>query len=142
MASGSPRRVGIGDDRVVLEWTKADEEAFARSVLRRRWLNAMDRAGVVTVAQLRALVEDEERLRMIPNLGPMSLADISQALADPALGSDDPIELLALPRARPISERDQELVRMRQQGATLAQVARRFGISRTRVEQILERDGW
>jgi hypothetical protein len=58
------------------------------------------------------------------------------------LRSDDPIEMLALPAARPISERDQELVRMRQQGATLAQLARRFRISKTRVEQILERDGW
>jgi len=125
---------------VVLEWTKADEEAFARSVLRRRWLNAVHRAGVVTVAQLRTL--SVEQLREIPNLGPMSVADISAALGDPALSSDDPIELLALPAARPISERDQELVRMRQQGATFAQLARRFGISKTRVEQILERDGW
>lgn len=50
-------------------------EAFARSVLRRRWLNAMDRAGVVTVAELRAL--SEEQLREIPNLGPLSVADIS-----------------------------------------------------------------
>jgi hypothetical protein len=30
---------------LVLEWTKADEEAFARSMLRRRWLNAVQRAG-------------------------------------------------------------------------------------------------
>jgi DNA-directed RNA polymerase specialized sigma subunit len=124
----------------VLQWTKADEEAFARSVLRRRWLNAMDRAGVVTVAELRAL--SEEQLREIPNLGPMAVADISVALGDATLRSDDPIELLSLPQARPISERDRELIRMRQQGATLAQVARRFGISKTRVEQILERDGW
>jgi hypothetical protein len=108
---------------------------FARSVLRRRWLNAVHRAGVVTVAQLRAL--SEEQLREIPNLGPASIADISTALGDPALRSDDPIELLALSQARPICERDQELIRMRQQGATLAQVARRFRISKTRVEQIL-----
>jgi DNA-directed RNA polymerase specialized sigma subunit len=125
---------------MVLQWTTADEETFAHCVLRRRWLNAMHREGVVTVAQLRAF--SEEQLREIPNLGPMSVADISAALRDAALGWDDPIELLALPPARPISERDRELVRMRQQGATLAQVARRFGISKTRVEQILERDGW
>ena len=136
--SHSPAR--IGDDRMVLGVTKADEEAIARSVLRRRWLNAVRRAGVVTVAQLRGL--SEERLREIPNLGPRSVADISAALADPTLHSDDPIDLVALPRARPISERDQELIRMRQQGATLAQLARRFRISKTRVEQILERDGW
>jgi DNA-directed RNA polymerase sigma subunit (sigma70/sigma32) len=72
----------------------------------------------------------------------MSVADISVVLGDATLRSDDPIELLALPRARPISERDRGLIRMRQEGATLAQVARRFGISKTRVEQILERDGW
>jgi DNA-binding CsgD family transcriptional regulator len=124
----------------VLQWTKADEEAFARAVLRRRWLNAVNRLGVVTVVELRAL--SEEQLRDIPNLGPMSLADISEALAAPALRCGDPIELLALPQARPISERDRALVRMRQQGATLAQIARRFGISRGRVAQILERDGW
>jgi RNA polymerase sigma factor (sigma-70 family) len=130
----------IGDHRAVLEWTEADEEAFARSMLRRRWLNAVRRAGVMTVAQLRAF--SEERLREIPNLGPVSVADISAVLADPTLRSDDSIELLALPAARPISERDRELIRMRQQGATFAQIARRFRISRTRVEQILERDGW
>jgi hypothetical protein len=124
----------------VLEWTEADEEAFARSVVRRRWLNAMHRAGVVTVAQLRAF--SDEQLRKMPNLGPMSVADISAALGDPALRADDLLELLALPKARPISERDQELIRMRQQGATLAQLARRFRISTTRVAQILERDGW
>ena len=125
---------------MVLQWTTADEESFARSVLRRRWLNAMYREGVVTVAQARAF--SDEQLREIPNLGPISIADISAALGDPALSWDDPIELLALPQARPISERDRVLVRMRQQGATLAQVARRFGISKTRVAQILERDGW
>ena len=44
--------------------------------------------------------------------------------------------------ARPISGRDREIVRMRQSGETLAAIARRLGISRTRVEQILEREGW
>ena len=95
---------------------------------------------MVSVAQLRTL--SEEQLREIPNLGPMSLTDISQALADAALCADDPIEMLALPAARPIRERDQQLIRMRQQGASLAQVASRFGISRGRVEQILNREGW
>jgi hypothetical protein len=80
----------------------------------------------------------EEQLREIPNLGPTSVADISAAFGDPALGSDDLIELLS----PAICERDQELIGMRQQGATLAQLARRFGISKTRVEQVLERDGW
>ena len=73
----------------MLEWTKADEEAFARSVCRLRWVNAVHRAVVVTVAQLRAL--SEEQLREMANLGPTSVADIWAALGDPALRSDDPI---------------------------------------------------
>ena len=116
---------------MVLEWTKADEEASARSVLRRRALSQLERMGVATVGQLRAMSEVE--LRRIPNVGPKSVADIWAALGDPALRPDDPIELLALPRARPISERDQELILMRQRGATLARIARRFRISTTRV---------
>ena len=124
----------------MLEWTKVDEEASARSVLRRRALNQLARLGVVTVGQLRVMSEVE--LRRIPNVGPKSIADIRAALGDPALRPDDLIELLALPRARPISERDQELIRMRQRGATVAQIARRFMISTTRVAQVLERDGW
>jgi DNA-binding CsgD family transcriptional regulator len=124
----------------VREWTKADEEAFARSMLRRRWLNQLERSGVFVVGQLRAM--SEQQLREIPNVGPESVADIASALMDRSLRPEDPIALLALPTAPAISERDQELIRMRQQGATLAQIARRFGISRGRVAQILERDGW
>jgi DNA-binding CsgD family transcriptional regulator len=121
-------------------WTNADEEAFARSVLRRRWLNALRRGGVLTVGQLRAVAE--EQLLEIPQLGPQAVADVSAALADPRLRSEDSIELLGLPQAPVISERDQELVRMRQRGATIAAIARRFGISPERVRQILDRDGW
>ena len=78
----------------------------------------------------------------IPMIGPKAVADIAQALRGPAVCSTDPIEVLTLAPARAISERDRELVRMRQQGATIAAIARRFGISRVRVRQILDRDGW
>jgi len=122
------------------EWSKADEEAFARSVFRQRWLNALGRMGVVTVGQIRAMSEDE--LRKVPNIGPKTVADVSAALADPTLRSKDPLERLGLPQARVISERDRELVRMRQSGARIAEIARRFGISSERVRQILDRDGW
>ena len=104
--TGSPRprrSAGIGDHRAVLHWTRADEEAFARSVLRRRWLNAVGRAGVVMVAELRAL--SGEQLRETPNLGPVSVADISVARGDVTLRCGDPIELLALLQARAVSER-------------------------------------
>lgn len=84
----------------------------------------------------------EGRLLRIPNVGPKAVAEISAALADPMLRPEDTIELLGLPAARVISERDQELVRMRQQGVTVAAIARRFGISSERVRQILDRDGW
>jgi hypothetical protein len=124
----------------VEEWSEADKEAFARSVFRRRWLNALQRSAVVTVGQLQSM--SEHQLREIPNVGPKALADISAALAERALRPDDAIELLGLPAAGVISERDQELVGMRQRGATFAAIARRFGISSARVGQILERDGW
>jgi len=122
------------------EWHEADQEAFARSVLRRRWLSALGRSGVRTVGELRAM--SEEQVRRIPNFGPKTIADISTALADRTLRPDDPLERLALATAQAMSERDGELVRMRQSGATLAAIARRFGISRARVVQIVERDGW
>lgn len=95
---------------------------------------------MLTVGQLRAVAE--EQLLEIPQLGPKAVADVSAALADPRLRSEDSIELLGSPHAPVISERDQELVRMRQRGATIAAIARRFGISPVRVRQILDRDGW
>ena len=121
-------------------WTNADEEAFARSVLRRRWLNALRRGGVLTVGQLRAVAE--EQLLEIPQLGPKAVADVSAALADPRLRSEDSIELLGLPQAPVISEREP--------GACANAPARGndrcdcppFGISSERVRQILDRDGW
>jgi hypothetical protein len=118
----------------------ADQEAFERSILRRRWLNALHRMGLATVGDLR--VTPEKRLLEIPMIGPKAVADIAQALRDRAVCSTDSIEVLGLPPARVISARDSELVRMRQEGATIDVIARRFGISRVRVRQILERDGW
>lgn len=118
----------------------ADQEAFERSILRRRWLNALHRMGIATVGDLR--VTPETRLLEIPMIGPKAVADIARALRDRSVRSTDPIEVLALPPARAISERDSELVRMRQHGAGVAVLARRFGISRVRVRQILGRDGW
>ena len=134
------RAVRIGDDQEVDEWSALDEEAFARSVFRRRWLNALQRSGVTTVGEARAMSGD--RLLRIPNVGLKTIAEISEALADETVSSDDPLDCLGLPTARVISERDRALIRMRQQGATIAQIARRFRISRERVRQILERDGW
>lgn len=117
-----------------------EREAFERSVLRRRWLNALDRTGITTVGELRAV--SQKRLLEIPMIGPKAVADIAEVLGDPSVRSSDSIEVLRLPPARFISERDRELVRMRQQGATIAAIARRIGISRVRVSQILDRDGW
>jgi hypothetical protein len=115
---------------------EADEEAFARSVFRRRWLNALQRMGVTTVGEVRAM--SERRLLEIPQVGPKAVADISAALRDPRLCSGDSIELLGAPPARVVSGRDRELVRMRQSGASIRVIARRFGISRVRVRQILD----
>ena len=79
----------------------ADREAFERSILRRRWLNALHRMGIATVGDLRGT--PDKRLLEIPMVGPKAVADIAEALRDPS---------------------------------------RRFGISRVRVRQILDRDGW
>jgi DNA-directed RNA polymerase sigma subunit (sigma70/sigma32) len=81
-------------------------------------------------------------LLRIANICPKAVADISVAVADRVLQPDDTIELLGPPAARVISERDRQLVRMRQRGVTIAAIARRFGISSERVRQTLDRDGW
>jgi hypothetical protein len=85
-------------ERFVREWTKRDEEAFARSLLRGRWLNALQRTGVSTVGEVGAM--SERRLLEIPQIGPKAVADISAALRDPRACSDDSIELLGVPQAR------------------------------------------
>jgi hypothetical protein len=82
----------------------------------------------------------ERRLLEIPQVGPKAVADIT-ALRDPRACSDDSIELLGVPQARVVCGRDGELVRMRQRGASIRVIARRFGISPERVRQILDRDG-
>jgi DNA-directed RNA polymerase alpha subunit len=68
-------------ERFVREWTKRDEEAFARSLLRGRWLNALQRTGVSTVGEVSAM--SERRLLEIPQVGPKAVADTSAALRDP-----------------------------------------------------------
>jgi len=132
--------LGFGDDRVVKAWSSADQKALARSVFRRRWLIGLEREGVRTVGELRAM--SEEQLQELWNVGPKTIADISEALADGTLRPDDPLWCLELSAAGTIAERDEELIRMRQQGASLGQIAGRFGISRERVRQILNREGW
>jgi DNA invertase Pin-like site-specific DNA recombinase len=124
----------------MVKWSKADREASARSMLRQRWVLGLERDGVATVGELRSL--SEERLRGFWGVGPKIIADISVALRNPALRPEDPLWSLALPTAPSIAERDEELIRMRRQGASLSQIARRFNISRERVRQILQRDGW
>jgi DNA-directed RNA polymerase alpha subunit len=63
----------------------ADQEAFERSILRRRWLNALHRMGIATVGDLR--VTPEKRLLEIPMIGPKAVADIAEALRDPSMCS-------------------------------------------------------
>ena len=109
-------------------------------MLRRRWVLGLEREGVATVGELRAL--SEEQLREFWGVGPKIIADISVALRDPVLRPEDRLWCLALPIAPSIAERDEELIGMRRQGASLSQIARRFNISRERVRQILQRDGW
>jgi hypothetical protein len=73
----------------------ADQEAFERSILRRRWQNALHRMGIATVGDLRGT--PEKRLLEIPMIGPKAVADIAAALRDPSACSTDSIEVLGLP---------------------------------------------
>lgn len=110
---------------------------MGQGMLRRRWLNALRRHGVVTVGQLREM--SEEQLLEITNLGRKSIIDIAAVLADPGLSSKDSLERLDPMRTGLISERDREILRMKELGSSLAVIARRFEISTTRVRQILDR---
>jgi DNA-binding NarL/FixJ family response regulator len=119
--------------------TLQETPCWPKGMLRQRWLNALRLHGVVTVEQLRAM--SEEQLLEITNLGRKSVADIAAVLADPALCSEDPLERLEPPRTGLISERNREVLRMKESGSSLAAIARRFEISSTRVRQILDRHG-
>ena len=85
----------------------------------------------------------------LPGMGAWTKTDEEVAFArsvfrrrwPPRVGSDDSIELLGVPLSRVVSERDRELVLMRQRAASIRVIARRFGISPERVRQILDRDG-
>jgi hypothetical protein len=104
-------------------------------VLRNRTLDALRRAGITTVGQARNLSEPD--LLGVANVGPKSVADLKRALVERGHGPDDPLSCLALPR--PLSSRDEAMVHMHASGAGLTAIARYFGISRSRVKQILDR---
>jgi DNA-binding NarL/FixJ family response regulator len=100
----------------------------------------LERERVATVGELWALSEGQ--LREFWGVGLKIIADISMALQDLVLRPEDPLWCRALPTAPSISERDEELIWMRRQGASLSQIARRLSVSRERVRQILQGDGW
>jgi hypothetical protein len=114
---------------------KPGEDPLNIFVLRTRTLAALRRVGIKTVGQARILSEQE--LLRVTNVGPKSVADLKRALAERGLGLEDPLSCLALPR--PPSSRDEAMVHMRASGAGLTAIARHFGISRSRVNQILDR---
>ena len=114
---------------------KPGEDSLNIFVLRTRTLAALRRAGITTVGQARSLCEQD--LLGVTNVGPKSVADLHRALAERSLGPEDPLSCLALPR--PLSGRDEAMVHMHASGAGLTTIARHFGISRSRVEQILDR---
>lgn len=111
------------------------EDSLNISVLRARTVAALRRAGIITVGQARSL--SEQGLLAMVNVGPKSVADLRRALAEGSFGPEDPLSCLALPR--PLSDRDEAMVHMHASGSGLTAIARHFGISRSRVEQILER---
>jgi hypothetical protein len=113
-----------------------EKDSIAIFVLRVRTIAALVRAGITTVGEAQSL--SEEDLLAVTNVGPKSLADLHQALTEPSLRPDDPLSRLMPPR--PLSDRDEAMLHMHATGAGLTTIARHFGVSRTRVEQILDRD--
>jgi hypothetical protein len=122
------------------EWPIGDEETFAEAVFRKRWLLALERSGVTTVGQLWAMPLED--LRLVPGIGQKTIADIAALLTDPSLEASDPLWCVVPLAGRVVSARDEALIRMRQHGVAVPEIARRFGISCGRVSQILDRDGW
>jgi hypothetical protein len=114
---------------------KPGEDSLNIFVLRVRTLDALRRAGITTVGQARTLSEQD--LLGVTNVGPKSVAELNRALAERGLVPEDPLSCLELPR--PLSDRDEAMVHMHASGAGLTAMARHFGISRTRVKQILDR---
>ena len=108
------------------------EVSLERFVLRARTLGALRRAGITTVGQVRSLSEQD--LLGVTNVGPKSVADLHRALAERRLGPEDLLSCLGL--SRPLSDRDEAMLHMHASGAGLTAIARHFGISRSRVEQI------
>lgn len=129
------RRVGRMDNTDVGTQRGAREVSLDVFVLRTRTLAALGRAGITTVGQARSLSE-RDLLRVV-NVGPKSRVDLHRALAEQSLGPEDPLSCLALPR--PLSDRDEAMVHMHASGAGFTVIARYFGVSRSRVEQIIAR---
>jgi hypothetical protein len=65
------------------------------------------------------------------------VADLYRALADWSLEPEHTLGCLALPP--PLCDRDEAMMHMQASGMGLTAIARHFGLSRTRVEQILDR---
>lgn len=130
------RRAGRMDGRASGRRGDPGEPSLINSfVLRTRTLAALRRAGITTVLQARSLSERD--LLSVVNVGPKSVADLHRALAEQSLGPEDALSCLALPR--PLSDRDEAMVHMHASGAGFTAIARHFGISRSRAEQILDR---
>jgi hypothetical protein len=111
------------------------EDSLDISVLRTRTLAALRRAGITTVGQLLCLSEQD--LLGVTNVGPKSVADLYRALADWRFEPEQTLGCLALPP--PLSDRDEAIMHMHASGMGLTAIARQFGLSRTRVDQILDR---
>jgi len=106
-----------------------------RHNLRTRALLALRRAGVTTVGQLAARTDDQ--LLGVTNVGVDSVAELRRATVEADLAADEALSRLVWPR--PLSPRDREILAMRDEGITFAEIGRRLGISTERVRQILTR---
>ncbi|MHB8290826.1 MAG: DNA-directed RNA polymerase subunit alpha C-terminal domain-containing protein [Acidimicrobiales bacterium] len=134
MGPGEQRRARRTDNRASAREADPDEVSLSAFVLRARALAALGRAGITTVDQARSLSDQD--LLGVTNVGPKSVADLHRALAQRSLRPEDALSCLALPR--PLSARNEAMVHLHASGAGFTAIARHFGISRTRVKQIVD----
>jgi DNA-binding NarL/FixJ family response regulator len=105
-----------------------------------RTSNALLRVGVHTLGDAARLTADE--LKQIPHLGAKALRELSETLQKHRLDGPAQAEPASYPKdadPHPTTGRNAEIIALRRQGHSLAEIASQYGITRARVGQIVNR---
>ena len=114
---------------------KPGEDPLSIFVLRSHTLAALRHVGIMT--SVRPAPSPNRRSAPSDQRGPQERGGPEGGTGGAEPGSEDLLSCLALPR--PLSGRDEAMVHMRGSGAGPTAIARHFGISRSRVNQVLDR---